>query len=88
MAGRADSCHEGKCWIQAIAAALDAHIQFCEDAPKHVEAFYRLWFESWHQSHNLKAVILGIHRRRRADVIGWIEQGVEEGAVRRPWMSS
>ena len=24
---------------------------------------------------------MGIHKRRRADVIGWIEQGIEEGSV-------
>jgi AcrR family transcriptional regulator len=50
---------------QAIAAALDAHIKFCEDAPKHVEAFYRLWFDSMAPDSQLKAVILGIHQRRR-----------------------
>jgi AcrR family transcriptional regulator len=72
---------EGKCGYQAIAAALDAHIKFCEDAPKHVEAFYRLWFESLAPDSELKGVILGIHRRRRADVIRWIEQGIEEGAL-------
>jgi|TARA_B110000879_G_scaffold119695_1_gene158966 AcrR family transcriptional regulator len=72
---------EGKCGYEAIAAALDAHIQFCEQAPKHVEAFYRLWFESLAPESQLKTVILGIHRRRRADVIRWIEQGVEDGAV-------
>ena len=65
----------------AIAAALDAHIQFCEDAPKHVEAFYRLWFEALTPESQLKPVILGIHKRRRADVIRWIEQGVGEGSV-------
>ncbi len=74
---------EGKCGYQAIAAALDAHIQFCEDAPKHVEAFYRLWFESLAPESQLKTVILGIHKRRRADVIGWIEQGIEGGVVAR-----
>ena len=71
----------GKCGYQAIAAALDAHIQFCEDAPRHVEAFYRLWFESPAPESQLKTVILGIHKRRRADVIGWIGQGIDEGSV-------
>ena len=72
---------EGKCGYQAIAAALDAHIQFCEDAPKHVAAFYRLWFESLAPESPLKNVILGIHRRRHADVVGWIEQGMKEGTL-------
>jgi len=72
---------KNKTGYEAIAAALDAHIQFCEDAPKHVEAFYRLWFEALTPESQLKSVILGIHKRRRADVIRWIEQGVEEGSV-------
>ncbi len=66
---------------EAIAAALDAHIQFCEDAPKHVEAFYRLWFEALAPESQLKPVILGIHKRRRGDVISWIEQGIERGLL-------
>lgn len=67
---------QGKNGYEAMAAALDAHIAFCEEAPKHVEAFYRLWFESLTPESPLKPVILGIHERRRADVIRWIEQGI------------
>jgi AcrR family transcriptional regulator len=67
---------------KAIAAALDAHIKFCEDAPKHVEAFYRLWFDSIAPESQLKGVILGIHQRRRGDVVSWIEQAVAAGEVR------
>ena len=66
---------------KAIAAALDAHIKFCEDAPKHVEAFYRLWFDSMAPDSQLKGVILGIHQRRRGDVVSWIEQAVGAGEV-------
>ena len=66
---------------QAIAAALDAHIKFCEDAPKHVEAFYRLWFDSMAPDSQLKGVILGIHQRRRGDVVSWIEQAMAAGEV-------
>lgn len=66
---------------RAIAAALDAHIKFCEDAPKHVEAFYRLWFDSMAPDSQLKGVILGIHQRRRGDVVSWIEQAVAAGEV-------
>lgn len=66
---------------KAIAAALDAHIKFCEDAPKHVEAFYRLWFDSMAPDSQLKGVILGIHQRRRGDVVSWIEQAVAAGEV-------
>ncbi|MGB2288067.1 MAG: TetR/AcrR family transcriptional regulator [Porticoccaceae bacterium] len=71
----------GKCGYEAIAAALDAHIKFCEEAPRHVEAFYRLWFESLTPDSQLKPVIAGIHERRRADVIGWIEQGIATNTV-------
>ena len=66
---------------KAIAAALDAHIKFCEDAPKHVEAFYRLWFDSMAPESQLKGVILGIHQRRRGDVVSWIEQAMAAGEV-------
>ena len=67
---------------EAIAAALDAHISvLCADAPKHVEAFYRLWFEALAPESQLKPVILGIHKRRRGDVINWIEQGIERGLL-------
>ena len=44
-------------------------LPFCEEAPKHVEAFYRLWFESLSPNSPLQPVISGIHERRRADVI-------------------
>ena len=54
---------------KAIVAALDAHIKFCEDAPKHVEAFYRLWFDSMAPDSQLKGVILGIRQRRCDDVV-------------------
>ncbi len=79
--GELTSVTENKFGYEAIAAALDAHIKFCEDAPKHVEAFYRLWFEALAPESQLKGVILGIHKRRRADVISWIEQGVEHGLL-------
>lgn len=66
---------------EAIAAALDAHLAFCEDAPIHVEAFYRLWFDSLAPDSALRNVILGIHRRRRADVLGWIAEAISAGDV-------
>lgn len=72
---------KNKYGFEAIAAALDAHTQFCADAPKHVEAFYRLWFEALAPESQLKGVILGIHKRRRADVINWIEQGIERNLL-------
>ncbi|MBT5388282.1 MAG: TetR/AcrR family transcriptional regulator [Porticoccaceae bacterium] len=71
----------GKNGYEAMAAALDAHIAFCEEAPQHVEAFYRLWFESLTPDSPLQTVILGIHDRRRADVIIWINQSIAEGKV-------
>ena len=39
-----------KSGYQAIAAALDAHSRFCEDAPKHVEPFIVCGLNLWHQS--------------------------------------
>jgi AcrR family transcriptional regulator len=70
-----------KCGFQAMAAALDAHSKFCEDAPKHVEAFYRLWFESLAPSSPLGPVIMGIHSRRHRDVMRWIEHGIDAGRI-------
>jgi AcrR family transcriptional regulator len=69
----------GKNGYAAMAAALDAHIAFCEEATKHVEAFYRLWFESLTPESPLQPVILGIHERRRADVIRWVEDCIAQG---------
>ena len=69
----------GKNGFDAMAAALDAHIAFCEEAPRHVEAFYRLWFESLTPESPLQPVILVIHERRRADVIGWVEDCIAQG---------
>jgi AcrR family transcriptional regulator len=69
----------GKNGFDAMAAALDAHIAFCEEAPRHVEAFYRLWFESLTPESPLQPAILGIHERRRADVIGWVEDCIAQG---------
>lgn len=71
----------GKSGYQAIAAALDAHIRLCENTPKQVEAFYRLWFESLSADSQLKPTILAIHERRCSDVITWIEQGIHAGTV-------
>ena len=70
-----------KSGYQAIAAALDAHSRFCEDAPKHVEAFYRLWFESLAPKSALRPVIKGIHSSRYRDVMSWIEKGINEGLI-------
>ncbi len=71
------SVTKNKCGYEALASALDAHSQFCEDAPKHVEAFYCLWFESLTPNSPLQPLIASIHERRHKDVKRWIDQGVE-----------
>ncbi|XXK45376.1 TetR/AcrR family transcriptional regulator [Porticoccaceae bacterium nBUS_17] len=75
------SVTKNKSGYEAVASALDAHSQFCEDAPKHVEAFYRLWFESLTPNSPLRSLVVGIHDRRTKDVKGWIDQGVEAGLI-------
>lgn len=75
------SVTRNKVGYNAIAAALDAHIKFCEEAPSHVKAFYRLWFESLAPDSPLKPVILGIHTRRRADVINWIDKSMATSTI-------
>jgi hypothetical protein len=62
-------------------AALDAHFKFVAEDPEHVRAFYILWFESIGPESEVKQVIERVHERRRRDVLGWIERGVEAGEI-------
>lgn len=62
----------GKCGIDAIRSATDAHYRFCFEAPDHVRAFYILWFESISPGSEAKEVIAGVHQRRQRDVTEWI----------------
>jgi len=71
----------GKVGFQAIAAAVDAHYQMCEQTPKRVAAFYILWFGAIGPQSDVKPVIAGIHERRRKDVVRWVIEGVEQGVV-------
>ncbi len=64
----------GATGFQAIEKALEQHYQFCVDAPQQVQTFYTLWFESVNTSTELSEAIQGIHRRRHADVVAWINQ--------------
>lgn len=70
-----------KTGYEAIAAATEAHYQFCKDAPHSLRAFYILWFESINQETEVTKVILSIHERRNSDVINWIKFGVEQGTI-------
>ncbi|MEM9529957.1 MAG: helix-turn-helix domain-containing protein [Pseudomonadota bacterium] len=65
---------QGKCGLAAINAAVDEHCRVCLEASDTVRAFYILWFESIGVQSPVKAVIHGIHERRRRDVIQWVEQ--------------
>lgn len=58
--------------LAAIVLALDEHYQFCVDAPRHVRAFYTLWFESVNAGSELAEIIGHIHHRRHQDVVRWI----------------
>jgi AcrR family transcriptional regulator len=71
----------GKVGYEAICAATDAHFRFCVEAPDHVRAFYILWFESINPGSGGKAVIAGIHNRRKRDVIAWINTAIDQGLI-------
>jgi AcrR family transcriptional regulator len=70
-----------KVGVAAMEAALDAHFKFVAEDPEHVRAFYILWFESIGPESEVKQVIERVHERRRRDVLGWIERGVEAGEI-------
>ena len=63
-----------KVGFDAISAATDAHYRFCVESPRHVRAFYTLWFESIGPDSGVREVIAGIHERRRKDVAAWIRK--------------
>jgi AcrR family transcriptional regulator len=71
----------GRHGLDAIGAALDAHQRLVVEAAERVRAFYLLWFESIGPGSELHDVIERVHRRRRADVIGWIEAGIAAGRI-------
>jgi len=73
----------GKAGLEALAAATEAHRQFCLDDAEHVRAFYILWFDSIGPGSVVREVIAGIHERRQHDVTQWIARGVEAGALPR-----
>jgi AcrR family transcriptional regulator len=72
---------EGKSGIDAVTAAVDAHLEFILDAPDHVRAFYLLWFESIGPVSGVREVIAGIHERRRRDVVEWVRSGIDDGNI-------
>lgn len=72
---------ENKAGFESISAAVDAHYQFCEQAPDHLAAFYTLWFESIGPHSELKKVISDIHERRHQDVAAWINEGIDFGQI-------
>ena len=59
--------------IKAITNALQEHCKICLTAPKHIQAFYILWFESIGVESAIKEAVSHIQIRRRQDVINWIE---------------
>ena len=65
--------------LNAISAALQEHCKICLNAPKHIQAFYILWFESIGVDSPIKDAVASIQSRRRRDVISWIEQSNYKG---------
>lgn len=72
---------EGLDGLEALEAALDAHMHFFEEAPRHVRAFYILWFEAIGPASDVREVIARVHERRRRDVEQWLAAGVARGAL-------
>lgn len=65
--------------LQAISSALQEHCKICLNAPKHIQAFYILWFESIGVQSPIKDTVASIQNRRRRDVMNWIEQSDYHG---------
>jgi len=65
--------------LAALEAALDAHMTFFEESPRHVRAFYILWFEAIGPASEVREVIARVHERRQRDVEQWLAAGVGAG---------
>ncbi len=71
---------QGRSGFDALAAAIDEHLRFCTEAPNRLRAFYMLWFDSIGPDSGVRAVVSGIHARRRRDVATWLaEAGGQSG---------
>jgi len=67
--------------MQAITNALREHCNICISSPKHIRAFYILWFESIGSESVIKETVANIQARRRNDVINWIENSNYQGKL-------
>ncbi len=65
--------------LEAITSALKEHCNICLNAPKRIQAFYILWFESIGVQSPIKDAVTSIQNRRRRDVISWIDQSDYQG---------
>ena len=71
-----------KVGVSAINTATDTHFRMCEENPKHVRAFYILWFDAiGSEDSSMRSVVLGIQKRRNDDVINWIKKDASLEAV-------
>lgn len=71
-----------KVGFEAIAASIDAHYQFCLDAPLARRAFYLLWFDAASITSDVRESMIKIHQRRHQDVVKWIQDGIDDGCVK------
>lgn len=72
---------KGKVGYEAIAASIDAHCQFCIDAPTTRRAFYLLWFDAASTTSDVRESMIKIHQRRHQDVVKWVQDGIDDGSV-------
>ena len=75
------SVTKSKNGIKAITSALQEHCKICLTAPKHIQAFYILWFESIGVESSIKNAVKHIQMRRRQDVVNWIETSEYSGVM-------
>jgi len=75
------SVTEGKTGYQAIADSIDAHYEFCVNAPLTRRAFYLLWFNATDLSSEVRESMLRIHQRRQSDVEQWINDDIIKGNI-------
>ena len=77
------SVTEGKTGYDAIAHSIDAHYEFCVNAPLTRRAFYLLWFNATDISSEVRESMIKIHQHRQSDVEKWINDDIENGNISR-----
>lgn len=70
-----------KIGVDALCAAVDAHLDFLHTAPDEVRAMYLLWFTSIDPGSEYRANVARVHQAQRRDICRWIRLGQDRGSV-------